>query len=178
MGLPGLRVVLLACLALMVAACDDGRPSITRVMHDASFSLSIITSGGPLFPAVIHGRPFPGLDATTVASTLRMPPGLAQEFRFAPAAADDLAVWDRHRLVLVFNRSDTPDPYRDCRTQGAKETLEPKAEGYTLTLTLCGRDRAVASAHMDVPRRRADDRAGFERDLAQIMTALLTRPSR
>lgn len=160
-------------LGLIVAACDDGTV-ITRVARFPGYDLSLITARGTV-PTVVHGTPLRGMTEGEVVASLRMPGGYPQGVRFVPVAADDADAFEGHRLVLVFNRSDAPDPHRDCRARRPLPTAAPGAEGFTLTMTLCGRDRPFATAHMEARRTRAGDAAGFGQVMVRLTQQLLAR---
>lgn len=160
-------------VGLVVAACDDGTV-ITRVAQFPGYDISLITSRG-VVPTAVHGLPLQGMTADGVVAALRMPGGYSQSVRFVPVAVDDAEAREGHRLVLVFNRTDSPDPHRDCRAAAPLPTRAPGEEGFTVTMTLCGRDRPFATAHMEARRTRADDTAGFSQVMVRLLQQLLAR---
>jgi hypothetical protein len=155
----------LAAIGVVVGGCDDGWV-ISRV-NDYGLSRSwVAASGRDGLPVEVHGAPFSGVSAEQVIARLAFPPGTLFDIGFRPFIPGESK---SNRLVLVFNRSDVPDAYGDCRRDARAGAAATYGPGFTVTATFCGGERPYATGHMEAPRVSADDPEGF----ANVMTNLL-----
>ena len=160
-------------LGLAVAACDDGTV-ITRVIVYGDARSFFVLSGPAGLATEVHGSPFPDTSAAWVAENLKAPPALPTGIRFRPVAIG--AQRDEPRLVLVFNRRDTPDPVRDCARSAEAPVDPPRTEGFTVMATLCNGHALVATAHMEARKTRAGDTAEFTRVMRLLLMQIATKP--
>jgi hypothetical protein len=173
------RAGLLATLALIVSACDDGT-RVNRVENSASANGFFVTAGAAGVPVEVHGRPFAAVTSAEAVARLKPAPGMAQDITFRSVAPGALA--DDYRLLLVFNRRDVVDSIRDCRrsAEGQPIPVDPApddAAGFTLTASICNARNRIATANLEATTTPADDPAEFQRVMQNLLRILTDTPS-
>lgn len=164
----GLLSGLVAGLAGLLSACDDGA-RVTRVDRMGSFSRSFLVSaaaGGGL-PVIVHGAPFAGATPQEVVARLGFGPGVLHDVAFRLA---EPGTRPTNRLVLVFNRADAPDGFRDCRGETPRLAgPAPGGTGFSAQATFCMGDRLQATGVLEATKTRAGDPEGLARALRRLL---------
>lgn len=166
------RCTAVLCLA-MLAGCDeptiithvDKLPGVSgtdlRAMQDSQG-----------IPVEVHGAPFGGVDAASLAAALRAPAGLGAGIRFYAVAPGSVAGRHATRLVLHFNPAGPPNAQADCRRTAPAATGTAPAQGFSVNASFC-RDRSwQAHGFMRVLEIRSGDLDGYSRTMTTLMQAI------
>jgi hypothetical protein len=150
---------LFAALTLIgtLASCDDNTVSSTerRSFLKADGLMALQESSGLLVE--IHGVPWTGATPEQIASTLRMPEGVAREVRFRDSAPGQWIIGDGNRLVLHFNPIGDPDSNADCRATESMQTAPPAKTGFTVNGTFCKGDQWLIRGFLKARTVEQDD---------------------
>ena len=119
-----------------------------------------------------HGRPFAGVAPEEIAARLRLPASYPTGFRFIARAPGPRPERDGLRLVLHFNPEGPPDGIADCAREAEARTRAPTSKGFSVTATWCQGSRPLVTGFMEAPKAAADDPAGFEHAMAQLIRAI------
>lgn len=167
---PAARCAALALVGL-VAACDDGTvvSHVGRDPHVAIGDLRAMQEAGAV-PVEVHGAPFANVTDADLAQALRPPSGPAQDVRFR---AMPVGHWtgSRHgqRVVLHFNATTPPNAPRDCRLVERARTDPPLAVGFSVNMSLCNGDRAIAHGFLQATKAPPGDWEEYTRVMRALM---------
>lgn len=147
----GWRMAFAVAAALILTGCDeptvishvDRNPDITM---DQLWTMQ--DSRG--IPVEIHGAPFRVSTDQELAEAIRPPGSVAQGVKFYSAPVGSWAGAHGYRLVLHFNPSGAPNPYRDCQLEQEAVTAERPDAGYSVNLTFCKENKWEATAFLKV----------------------------
>lgn len=162
----------LALAVLLVAACDDGTiiSHVDRDPHVTVGDLWAMQEAGAV-PTEVHGTPFANVTDADLAEALRPPNGSAQEVRFR---AMPVGHWTGsghgQRVVLHFNPTGAPNAQSDCQRVERARTDPPLAMGFSVNMSLCNGDRAIAHGFLQARKSAALDWEEYTRVMKALMS--------